>query len=95
MSEPSKAEMDIIDEKVKGFISELLQNHLVSIRVFVTKTEAAQAKSYDSGGGDWYSTYGAIREWIIKQDERAKDSVKRECEAASSGSDDMYDFGPM
>jgi hypothetical protein len=70
--------MEVIDEKVKAFVTDLLQHHLVNIRVFITKTEEGLAKTYDHGGGDWYSVYGSVREWLIKQDERSKISVHQE-----------------
>lgn len=74
----SPAEMDVIQEKVKAFCQSLTEHHLVSVRVFVTKTETGLAKSYNHGGGDWYSTYGAIREWLLQQDERSKINVQQE-----------------
>lgn len=81
----SKTEFDVIDQKVKAFVADLLQHHLVNIRVFVTKSEEGLAKVYDHGGGDWYSTYGAIREWILKQDERAKITVRQESISSAEG----------
>jgi hypothetical protein len=77
-SEPSKSEMDIIDEKVKAFVSSLLEHHLVSVRIFVTKAEEGLAKAYDFGGGDWYASYGAVREWLLKQDERTRVAIRQE-----------------
>ena len=64
----SKEELEKI---VKRHVSELGE-HFESVRIFVTTPspdDSQLTRSYDSGCGNWYASYGHIQEWIIRQEE--------------------------
>jgi len=55
-----------VDAKIKQLIKDL-EDHVDSIRVFVTKTSDSNADTtscYTLGKGNFYTQYGQIKEWI-------------------------------
>ncbi len=71
-------EDQVIMGKIEGFCSQLQEHHLVNVRVFVTRKEGTNCKAINRGNGDFYSILGAVKEWIVEQDERTKLSVRNE-----------------
>lgn len=57
----------------KAMIAQFLEQHDVcAVRMFFVMNGAGRITSQDVGNGDIYSMQGAIREWLIIQDERAR-----------------------
>lgn len=52
-------------------INKLIE-HSDSVRIFATFQEDDITKSLTLGRGNFYSQYGLIKEWLIRQDEIAK-----------------------
>ncbi len=66
-------------EAAKKMIAQFLENHSpCAVRIFFTMNGAGRVTNQDYGNGDIYSMQGAIREWLIMQDERARVQVRRE-----------------
>lgn len=64
---------------VEKMVASFLEQHEVcAIRVFFVMNGAGRVTSQDVGRGDIYSMQGAVREWLIIQDERARAIVWRE-----------------
>jgi hypothetical protein len=72
------SELNIIDAKMIRFCDEIAEHHMVNIRVFITKTEKGQGQMITRSSGDPYSTYGAIKEWITREEERTRQTVNAE-----------------
>lgn len=67
----AKREMEI----VKGHTERLLE-HFDSVQIFVTRNapEEDGAVRIEYGGGNWFTRYGQVSAWKIREDE----SVRRE-----------------
>ncbi len=66
-------------EAVKKIVAQFLEQHNVcAVRIFFVMNGAGRVTSQDYGNGDIYSMQGAIREWLIIQDERALISVRKQ-----------------
>ena len=57
-----------------------LSEHFDSVQIIATRHERDRTISANRGTGDWYSRYGAVREWLIQQDERAREQIRGEDE---------------
>lgn len=68
----------------KMMLAFLEQHQVCAIRIFFVMNGASRVTSQDVGRGDIYSMQGAVREWLIIQDERARAIVWRE-EKAGEG----------
>lgn len=67
---------EAIAQKTDKFVGEILE-HADSVRVFVTFHQADSTKSYNVGGGNFYSQLGIVGEWLTRQNEIARQEVKR------------------
>ncbi len=75
---PSPSEDQIIEEKIKAFVDQLAEFHTVNVRVFVTGSWAGLSRGYNWGSGDFYSTMGYVREWLLEQEARVHQRVMAE-----------------
>jgi hypothetical protein len=74
---PSQPERDIIRAKIRTFIHQLQEHHLMNVRIFVTKSEGGNCYALNEGGGDIYSILGAVDEWLIQQREASRQQVRQ------------------
>lgn len=64
----------------------LLGEHFDSVRVFVTwpsEESCQRTLAYDTGRGNFYASYGLVREWICIQDEYQRTWARRKDEEES------------
>ncbi len=67
-------------EKVQAVIDQLGE-HFDSVQIFTTRhDEGGEGGTVNValGSGNFYSRYGQCREWIVKQEERTRESVRKE-----------------
>lgn len=60
---------------------EALGEHFDTVQIFVTRHDAYERDGTVSialGRGDWFSRYGKVQEWMIRQDERTRKDVREE-----------------
>jgi hypothetical protein len=60
--------------------AEQLGEHFDTVQIFVTRHEHGQLEGTVNcawGTGSYFTRSGQIREWIVKQDERARAEVRR------------------
>lgn len=68
----NKEEVEALEKRCKKMVSDFMEHHAnANIRIFVTLTDKGVSSAYDTGGGDWYSTYGYISDWVRVQGARA------------------------
>lgn len=73
----SEDEQDQFDRAlVKKHLTQLIE-HFTSVRITITRhnSQDDMTRSFSLGVGDWYSQYGAAKDWLISQDERMKKAV--------------------
>lgn len=60
-----------------------LMEHFETVQIFVTRDNGPEGETMAAnyGGGNWYARSGQIREWIVQQDVRAAENIKRQDEA--------------
>lgn len=60
---------------------EMLGEHFDSVQIFVTLHERSEGTlNYAKGVGSWFSRYGQVREWLIKEDEAARIEIRKKSE---------------
>jgi hypothetical protein len=69
--------MNHSDEDIKRLedAANLLGEHFDSVRIFATRYDPSIEKgtvTANAGVGNWYASYGQVREWLIKHDEFAR-----------------------
>lgn len=69
-SNPS-GDLEILDGAVAR-----LSEHFESVSIVVTKRVNGNSRSIVRGGGNWYASYGATREWLVRMDEAARDTER-------------------
>lgn len=58
-----------------------LSEHFDSIQIFATRYDAnseGATVNVSKGTGNWFARAGQVREWIIKEDEASRKSVRDE-----------------
>lgn len=58
--------------------AEALGEHFDSVQIFANRVDAEGTISLSHGCGNWFARYGQIVEWRVKNDEEAKEGVRRE-----------------
>lgn len=69
-----------IEKKIEAFANEL-SGDCDSVRIFVTVPTYEGDDStggFTYGKGNFYASWGSIREWMVTQDERVRENVRRE-----------------
>lgn len=78
--EESKAaqEVAIVEKAING-----LAEHFDTVQVFVTRYIGGESTidhgstlNISKGTGNWHARVGQTKEWILKEDEAARDSVR-------------------
>lgn len=77
-----KAEQDRLWEQdvqqVKRHVEQLLE-HFDTVQIFVTRHMPAEldgTRMVSTGGGNWFARYGYCKEWLIKEDEQARQQCR-------------------
>jgi hypothetical protein len=79
------------DERIRrivlGHVRQLAE-HFESVQVFVTvhRREGTRmvSNALDLGSGCWYTRYGQVREWLLMNDERARQKAAEEFAAGDA-----------
>jgi hypothetical protein len=69
-----------LEKRVQSFVDQLGE-HVDSVRVFITfptHDGHPNTAGFNSGIGNFYAQYGQVREWMLTQDERVRENVRRE-----------------
>lgn len=55
-----------------------LMEHFDSVQIICTRFEAKAGKTScaSRGDGNWYARVGAVREWLIRDDQATREDVK-------------------
>lgn len=67
-------------ERVQNAINQLSE-HFDAVQIFASRHEAEIEDgtiSLNLGSGNWFARYGQVRNWIIKQEERDKEVIRKE-----------------
>ena len=59
-----------VTKEIETFVNRMSE-HVDSIRIFVTKCDGKNTKTFTTGGGNFYAQKGQVEEWI---------EVQRQCE---------------
>lgn len=76
-------ESDIELQRVKD-ACEVLAEHFDSVHIFTTRLKDDEAPGDRGtvhitwGSGNWFTRYGQIKSWLIKQDEQSRKEVRDE-----------------
>jgi uncharacterized Zn finger protein len=73
-----ETDLAIVDKAIQ-----LLGEHFDSVQVFTSRYEPTLEDgtvSVRKGNGDWYSRFGQVKEWVIKEEERMRQQVRGEVE---------------
>ncbi len=66
------------DHKVLDSVLAGLSEHFDNVQIIATRSDGTDTLVIDRGTGNWYARYGAVREWIIIQEERTKIHTRQE-----------------
>lgn len=64
-------------ERVQTAANQLME-HFDSVQIFVTRHEEAEHQgtiNINLGSGNYFTRSGHVREWVIKQDQKARQEV--------------------
>ena len=66
-------EVDEVQRLLEASAARLME-HCDSVQIFVTKHDggAETTESYHWGLGNWYARYGMVREWVEKENAKAR-----------------------
>ncbi len=67
-------------ERIKK-ATQALGEHFDSVQIFCTRHEAFKRDgtvNVNYGEGNWFTRFGQVRDWVIRQDERTRDHVREE-----------------
>lgn len=66
------------EKRCDAFTAMLLENGFDSVQVVATSTHHNGTTIAHRGAGNWYARAGAVREWLVKNDERTRAQVRAE-----------------
>lgn len=84
------------DAEIKALIDrhlDQLSEHFPNVKIFVTwpnEKKCGCTRSYYSGRGDFFATYGVIRQWLMAEDQ----SVRAQADIEAWDEHNGGDFGP-
>lgn len=60
--------------------AEALGEHFDTVQILVTRHEEESVGTTNVcwGKGNWFARYGQVREWLLKSEERTKESIRKE-----------------
>lgn len=69
--------MDARDKILQDVVSKLTE-HFSSVRIVACADDQSgtDTSMYSTGGGSYFEQIGAVREWLSRQDEAARDNVR-------------------
>lgn len=78
MSEPNEAQVKILNDCL-----DKLGEFYDSVHIFATRHEPeneGQTLSSNKGRGNWFSRYGQVREWLIREEETTRINTRKDNE---------------
>ena len=66
--------------KVKAAV-DAISEHFDTVQIFVNRHESSLldgTMNINYGVGNWFSRYGQVREWCIKQDEYVRERIRKD-----------------
>jgi hypothetical protein len=58
---------------------EQIGEHFDNVQIFATRHESGKGTiNIHMGNGNWYARYGQVKEWIVKEEEDSRQSVREE-----------------
>lgn len=61
-------------KEIDSFVARMSE-HCDSVRIFITKQDGTNTKSYTKGGGNFYAQRGQVLEWIEIQKQCERNQV--------------------
>ncbi len=62
-------------------VKEILRKHnLQSVGLWVTRQDGNKCRTISSRAGNYYATYGAVRQWIVFEDAREAEGARQSME---------------
>lgn len=79
MSESEQRQRD--DEILEKFTNQLAE-HFENVQIFVSYRDSQLdgTVSASKGAGNWNARYGHVKEWIVTQEQRFREAVRKEFE---------------
>lgn len=77
MSDEAKRQQEEDLKLLRQHVDQLAEQ-FDSVQIFVTRHEQGQLDGTISstvGSGNWYARFGNVREWLIQEDQRAREQV--------------------
>ena len=73
----AKADTELLERHVNQ-----LAGHFDTVQILVTRVETSEDKTrgLTRGGGNWFARYGQMREWMLAEEARMKESAVRPAE---------------
>lgn len=68
-------ECDRLQRRVQGCAASLME-HLDSVQIIATKKDGDESVRFQVGRGSWYERYGAVKDWIYKEEERSRGEAR-------------------
>lgn len=78
MSDELKAEREEAVRMLDEHCNQLME-HFDSVQIFVTRHEEAKAGGtiyVNRGAGNWFARCGQIREWVVFEDQKIRETAK-------------------
>lgn len=78
MTDPDDCPADMV--RVRKACEALIE-HFDSVQIFATRHEPGEKDGTVTiryGLGNWYTRYGHVKEWVIKEEETTRESVRRD-----------------
>ncbi len=77
MDDPIDHELDRDADRVKR-AAETLGEYFDAVHIFATRLDGTEAVNISYGTGNFFSRYGQIRLWVIREDESTRDRVRKD-----------------
>lgn len=69
---------ELHEKELKKTASQLKSFGFDSVRIITTIDNGAETISMHHGIGNFYAQYGAVKEWVIRQEEYTKQNARQE-----------------
>lgn len=73
---PEDREKKFDDDRMESAVARLSE-HFDAVRIVCTKTVGTNTRRFSRGGGDYFAQVGAMRDWLVEQDESTRCQVRK------------------